>query len=154
MRRALAGAAAGLAGTLAVSAVGRGGRRLLGGAPPFAPERIARRLTGARGRRARRLGALLRWTYGPLWGAGYALARRRRGHPLALAFALWLFERTLFPAVGATPPRRRWRRGSDALALAQTLAFAAATEAALVSLVAGDRPGGRRSRGSTGSPPP
>ncbi|HYZ90263.1 MAG TPA: hypothetical protein VE620_13270 [Myxococcales bacterium] len=115
------------AGVLATAALGRFERlehAFLHEEPPYAPARVARRLFGAR-----RLGPLLRWTYGPSLGVLYAALRSRVG-PCAVAFgaAIAVGELLLMPLVGALPPLRRRERVA---LFAHAIAFALAAEAAL-----------------------
>jgi hypothetical protein len=119
-----AGLAAGVLATAALGRFERLERAVLREEPPYAPARVARRLFGAR-----RLGPLLRWTYGPALGVTYAALRSRIG-PCAVGFgaAVALAELLLMPPVGALPPLR-WR---ERVALfAHAIAFALAAEAAL-----------------------
>jgi len=118
------GLAAGVAATLALGRFERLERAVLGDEPAYAPARVADRLFGSR-----RLGPLLRWTYGPSLGVCYAALRSRRG-PSAIAFgaAVAVGELFLMPLVGAIPRLR----GRERVALfAHAIAFALAVEAAL-----------------------
>ena len=77
------GLAAGAAGTAALELSRPVERAIAGGAMPFAPGAIAAAFGRALGRQpsARTqavVGRLLRWSYGPGWGALYGLARGRR----------------------------------------------------------------------------
>ena len=94
-----AGLAAGLAATAALGRFERLERAFLGREPAYAPARVASRLFGSR-----RLGPLLRWTYGPSLGVLYAALRARFG-PSAIAFgaAVALGELLLMPRVFALP---------------------------------------------------
>jgi hypothetical protein len=119
---------AGLAsGALATAALGRFEhleRTWLGAEPAYAPARVADRLFGSR-----RLGPLLRWTYGPALGVLYAALRSRRG-PCAVRFgaAVALGELLLMPLAGALPKLSGRER---AALFAHAIAFALAAEAAL-----------------------
>lgn len=78
----LQGAIAGAMGTGALELMAPVERAIVGGPPPFAPTEIAAalcRVAGVRARPSRRaiVGRLLRWSYGPGWGAIYGVLRAR-----------------------------------------------------------------------------
>lgn len=137
MRRAesaIAGALAGALGTLALAASDRLERRALGRRPVYAPAQIAARLFGVRpGGRARVVGAVLRWSYGPLIGLiGSRVVPPRRGwswrRALGLGAAVHAFELLALPLTGATPALARWPR-MERLSLAfHTTIFGVAAE--------------------------
>jgi len=119
-----AGLAAGLAATAALGRFERLERAFLGREPAYAPARVASRLFGSR-----RLGPLLRWTYGPSLGVLYAALRARFG-PAAISFgaAVALGELLLMPRVFALPRLG----GRERVALfAHAIAFSLAAEVAL-----------------------
>ena len=119
-----AGLAAGVAATAALGRFERLERAFLGREPAYAPARIASRLFGSR-----RLGPLLRWTYGPSLGVLYAALRARFG-PAAMSFgaAVALGELLLMPRVFALPRLD----GRERVALfAHAIAFSLAAEVAL-----------------------
>jgi hypothetical protein len=129
----------GLAGTLALTVVERLERRVLGREPLYAATRIASRLARRWGRpigptATRALGGLMRWSYGP----ALALARkrlvrsRRRGIVPALSFGagIYAFELVALPALGATPPIRRWPPREVLMLAAHTMTYALAAEVA------------------------
>lgn len=116
------GLAAGAAGTAALELSRPVERAIVGGPVPFAPTAIAAALGRALGARpsARTqavVGRLLRWGYGPGWGALYGLARGRRGvrstrrralDAASLAAAILALELlALPPLVGRSLLRRR-----------------------------------------------
>ncbi|HWE22789.1 MAG TPA: hypothetical protein VG496_02500 [Myxococcales bacterium] len=118
------GLAAGVLATAALGQFERLERAFLGKEPPYAPPRVAERLFGSR-----RLGRLLRWTYGPSLGIVYALLRSRLG-PFAVAYgaSVALAELVLMPRACALPRLR----GRERIALfAHAIAFALAAEVAL-----------------------
>jgi hypothetical protein len=110
-------------------------RAWLGHPPPYAPERIAARLVGLRSRsRARAVGAILRWSYGLAIAGAWSrfVPRRTAGRwrrALGLGAAILGFELVALPALGATPPLRRWSRAEKGLLAAHTQAFAFGEEA-------------------------
>jgi hypothetical protein len=122
MRRLLAGAIAGAAGSSAVAAAGALEERLRGRPsvtdPGLMAARLARRFLHAELDRRERLAARsARWPYGALWGLAAAAAPPFRGWPLtgvALGAAVFTFELIALPLVGATPPPDRWRAGEIA----------------------------------------
>lgn len=80
-------------------------------------------------------GLLLRWTYGPTLGAIYARVRPRLPFsvPVAgvcLAGGILGFELLAMPALGATPPLRKWDRPQRWLLAAHTLSYGAGTAVA------------------------
>ena len=99
-------------------------RAALGKEPAYAPARVAQRLFGTR-----RLGPLLRWTYGPALGALYGALRSRFRIPaIAFGVAVALGESIAMPKVGALPHLH----GRERIALfIHAIAFALAAEAAL-----------------------
>lgn len=129
------GVLAGVLGTGVVSGAEALRDRWLGHAAPYAARRIGARLAWRLARvrlhpaQARRVGRLLRYTYGPALGVACAgVAWRTRRWPLALEAlatggALFALEWVGLPAVGATPPTRTWSRAERGALLAQTLAF-------------------------------
>jgi hypothetical protein len=115
---------AGLAATAALGRFEWLERAALGKEPAYAPARVAERLFGSR-----RLGPLLRWTYGPALGALYGALRSRFRIPaVAYGIAVALGESVAMPKVGALP--RLHGRERVALFL-HAIAFAIAAEAAL-----------------------
>jgi NAD(P)-dependent dehydrogenase (short-subunit alcohol dehydrogenase family) len=142
------GLAVGAAGTLAVALAGWVERRLLGRRPLFAPSRLAQRLfeeAARTPRRARAIGKVMRWTYGPLIGVAWSATfgrwvRRRwpgaRAWPagLALGAAVYLFELFALPRSGATPRLGRWPAADRLLLAGQTAAFGLAAETTRRSL--------------------
>jgi short-subunit dehydrogenase len=136
---------AGAAGTLALALSGLLERALLGRSPVYAPASLARRLFGrsvlARTPgRARAVGALMRWIYGPLIGVAYGAtvgrairrrwpaARLRPAAGLVLGGAIYLLELLFLPLVGATRPLRRWPTGDKLLLASHTGVFGFATD--------------------------
>ena len=103
--------------------------------PVFLPRSMVLRLAGQLGyavddRVARRIGNVMRAAYGPAWGIGWALLRRRRTprrlhDACLLAVVMWVFELVMLPTVGATPPVGRWPRGDVGWDLANCVIFAA-----------------------------
>ena len=136
--RALRGALAGAAGTAALELAAPLERAVAGGGLPFQPAAIAGALCHRLGLRPRagaraRFGRLLRWSYGPGWGALYGgfrrrLPRRRAARVAALGGAILALElATLPPLVG-----RRLMRGRVLGALGLHVAlFALVVEGAL-----------------------
>jgi len=130
------GALAGAVGTAAIGLSDRLERAWLGRPQVYAPERIAARLLGLRSRGpARAAGVLLRWSYGLLIGTVWnrLLPGRGRGtwrRAVGLGAAILAFELVALPALGATPPLRRWRRAEGALLAWHTQVFGFAEEAA------------------------
>ena len=129
------GLLAGVLGTAALTLSDRVERLVLVGGRSDSHTRIGRLLARqwlidpARGPR---LGAALRWTYGPLWGAAYGalrpwLPRRRLAAAPMLSAAIYLVEITTFPLVGATPPVERWPPVQRGTLLLHTSAYALAT---------------------------
>ncbi|MBF5046517.1 hypothetical protein FGE12_29145 [Aggregicoccus sp. 17bor-14] len=137
------GLAAGLCGTLGISAVEAVRDRLLGHRAPYAASRIAERLAWRLARvrlsprAARWSGTALRYGYGPLLGVLQARASRHTARwplparGLAAGAALSAMERLTLPLTGATPPARRWSRAERLALPLQALAFGLVTAAAL-----------------------
>jgi hypothetical protein len=116
--------AAGFAATAALGRFEWLERAALGKEPAYSPARVAERLFGTR-----RLGPLLRWTYGPALGALYGALRSRFRIPAAaFGVAVALGESITMPKLGALP--RLHGRERAALFL-HAVAFALAAEAAL-----------------------
>ena len=116
--------AAGFAATLALGRFEWLERAALGKEPAYAPARVAERLFGSR-----RLGPLLRWTYGPALGALYGALRSRFRIPaVAFGAAVALAESIAMPKVGALPKLHGRER---AALFIHAIAFALAAEAAL-----------------------
>ena len=149
--------ASGMAGNAMVSAVEVLEREILGAPPTYRADavtsRLAKRWTGRSltPETARWLGRAARWAYGSSLAAAYGAVRPRRApaslpRALALAGAIYLFEILAMPALGATPPLRRWKPAERWLLLLHTAAFSIATEA-LLGRPAKRRAGIRRPRG-------
>jgi len=116
--------AAGFAATAALGRFEWLERAALGKEPAYAPARVADRLFGSR-----RLGPLLRWTYGPALGALYGVISSRFRIPaIAFGAAVAVGESIAMPKLGALP--RLHGRERAALFL-HAIAFALAAEAAL-----------------------
>lgn len=142
--RGLRGAGSGLAGTGVEALLTEAENRLRGRRAVYDPSNLARRLArryfGVRlsGDTARRLGHVMRWSYGPSWGlllAAVAGTRERdRLWPLwglGLGATVLGFELLLLPATGATPPVSSWRGDELKLELLNTTAFGLAAAAVL-----------------------
>jgi hypothetical protein len=120
---------AGVVATGALSLSDRFERGWLGRPPVYAPGRIAARLFGLRSRsRAGAVGAILRWSYGLLIAAAWSrlVPSRANGawrRALGLGAAIFAFELIALPALGATPPLRRWSRAEKALLAWHTQVF-------------------------------
>jgi hypothetical protein len=125
-----------LAGTLALTVFERLERRTLGRAPLYAATRIASRLAHRSSRpmgpaATGALGRLMRWSYGP----ALALIRSRLvrspsvGAVPALSFGagIYVFELIALPALGATPPIRKWPPLEVLLLAAHTMTYALTT---------------------------
>ena len=125
------GLRAGIAGTLAVAAMGPLERAVLHRQPVFAPSRLAKRLSTRAGfslRHERFAGVAMRATYGPAWALVWSKLSPFRSpvrSALALAASIFVFEELAMPAVGATPPRASWTRAEHLFVLAQALTYAA-----------------------------
>lgn len=131
--RALAsGLVGGAVGTLAVMGSELIEVAILGRRPLYAPSLIVQRLLSRRGAEpsahtAARLGAGLRWAYGPTLGLvfdGLYPGTRsvwRRG--LVTGGSVLLFELIAMPLVGATPPVALWPRSDVLLLGLHTLAY-------------------------------
>ena len=137
----LKGLLAGIIGTAAVQLLS--GRP--GPGPVYAPERLAGRLAeryaGRRLRHSqqRRLGMVLRWIYGPSWGAVFGELQGLTGMPFALAgltlgAGVFVFELLALPLSGATPGLRRWGKSDIVGDAGQTLVFGLATASAMALL--------------------
>jgi hypothetical protein len=109
-----------LSATLAVSAIEPLERALLAEEPVYSARSIARRLFG------RRVpwpaSTALRYAYGIGLGALASRVPWLRGG-LRTALALYGLEIVLLPALGATPPLRRWPRRQWLTLFLHTLAF-------------------------------
>ena len=115
---------AGIAGTAVVAGFESWDARLLGRPPVFTPKKIASRLAGRS--RAKRLGSLMRWSYGPGWGLVASRLARFQSRLLngaVIGGSLLGFELVALPASNATPPLRKWGAIPLALLAAQTLAY-------------------------------
>jgi hypothetical protein len=134
VRRVLGGAVAGAAGTVVLTLVESIEIRALGAAPVYTSTRVAARLAARIGVTlndddSRRAGRLLRWTYGPAlgmvrsWLAGRSAALASW---ISFAVAIYAFELVVLPAVGATPPLRRWPRAQIGSLALHTAGFAVA----------------------------
>jgi hypothetical protein len=130
---------AGTCGVIALALAEHLERRVAGREPVYAAGRVAGRLARRRGlslssRRARRLGSVLRWGYGPAlaFARGWLPGGRRPGLGRALSFGamIYLGELLALPATGATPPVRRWPPRQATLLGAHTLMFALGAELA------------------------
>lgn len=115
-------------------------RARLGREPVFSTRKLAR--AGARHalgaklsqRQARALGWLMRAGYTPTLGLGLGLLLKRlKGRHLAAALLLtggvFAGERVALPALGLTPPWRRWRPAEKRLLPLHALTFALAASA-------------------------
>jgi hypothetical protein len=129
------GVLAGAVGIGALALSDRLERAWLGRAPVYAPDRIATRLfaLGSR-RRSRAVGAILRWSYGLViagaWNRLVPSPRASVRRALGLGAAILAFELWALPALGATPPLRRWSRAEKALLAWHTQVFGFGEEAA------------------------
>jgi hypothetical protein len=133
------GLVAGVAGTAALSAFERLEWALLGGRMAiYAPASVGRGLAGrwlagtVSPRRDARLGYALRWLYGPSLGILFATARPLFPQtPVAagvcLGAGIFAVEFAAMPAVGATPPIRRWSRLEPGLLILHTAVFGVVT---------------------------
>ena len=129
----LRGALVGAAATGVLSWLESLERRALGRPPVFDTRAIGRRLAARAGHPltdpdAARLGAALRWLYGPLLGAAFVQARRafprsRAGAGLLLGGAVLLLELPGLSLAGATPPASRWPAPDLAALTFHTAAF-------------------------------
>jgi hypothetical protein len=107
---------AALAATAGLHAFDAVEQKLLGGRPVYHQARMARRLFGTAAP-----APAMRWAYGVTVGI---LAEHLEPSPLWFGPAIALFELAVLPAVGATPPVRRWPRGQVVLLFAHATAFA------------------------------
>lgn len=129
----------GVAGTLAVAALGPLEKKLLHGLPRFAPAELARGLSktwtgkGLAAGKARELGTALRALYGPSWALTLG-PKLKALHPAlrigAMAALIFAFEELALPALGASAPRKTWKPLEHLLLGAQTVAYAATVELA------------------------
>jgi hypothetical protein len=137
------GLLSGVVGTLLVTLWSRGSARSRVYEPASMVGRLSRRYL----RRdlpsddLRRYGMILRWTYGPSWGALFGAAQRELGLPypiaaLGLGGALYLFELVALPLSGATPSLSRWGWGAVLDDAAQTMLFGVSV-ASLMALLEG-----------------
>lgn len=131
------GLAAGLAGTLAMTASSTAEMRLRRRGASDAPAQAASKVLGVEpaGERGKTLfSTLVHWGYGTGWGAarGVLGASGLRGAPAAAAhFAMvWGGEQVMLPALGVAPPATRWGVTEVAIDLWHHLVYAAATSAA------------------------
>lgn len=154
MRRLLAGVAAGLAGTAAVSVLGAVETRIRGRAAVFDPAVMAGRLAAHAGldlgdRERRWAGRIMRWPYGAGWGGLLGVAAPALPWPvagIALGGAVLGFELAALPLAGATPGVRRWGRDEIASDAVNTLAYGLVAAGTLRLLRAAGRTGRRRPR--------
>lgn len=116
--------------------------RLRGRRAVYDPSNLARRLASRylrirlSHRSARRAGHLMRWSYGPSWGALLAAGMGTRKASwvwplwgLGLGAAVLGFEVIMLPATGATPPVSSWSRDELKLEVLNTTAFGLAAAA-------------------------
>lgn len=138
MRGAAKGVLAGLAGTAVVQLLSLGDHSK----PVYQPDRLASRLAARYLHRAlsptqgRRVGALLRWTYGPGWGSAFGEVQERLRLPYGIAGvglggAVWLFELVALPLTGATPELKSWGTRQIARDGLQAMLFGVAAASAL-----------------------
>lgn len=124
------GLRAGIAGTLAVAALGPIERAVLGRQPIFAPARMAKRLSARAGIRlthGHAAGLAMRATYGPSWAILWSRAASFKTllrSALALAASIFAFEELTLPATGATPPRASWSPAEHLFVAIQALTYA------------------------------
>jgi hypothetical protein len=125
------GLRSGIAGTLAVAALGPVERAVLRRPPVFAPSRIAKRLSTRAGfalKHEHVAGFAMRATYGPTWAILWSRHSRFKSplrSALALAASILVFEELAMPAVGATPPLSSWTTAEHLFVVAQALTYAA-----------------------------
>jgi hypothetical protein len=96
-------------------------RQLLGGPPAYDVSAMGKRLFGNA-----RAGSALRWAYGP---ALAYVQKKLRIPGLLFGPVVALGELVAMPALGATPPVRRWRRGEVAMLFVHATAFALLVDA-------------------------
>jgi len=132
---------AGIAGTTVVHLLSPAD----GHQPVYAPERLVGRIANRFLHRQlspsqrRRYGTLLRWLYGPSWGAVFGAAQgvARIPYPaaaLALGTTVWAFELMALPLSGATPALKKWGLAQIAGDGLQTVLYGIATASALALL--------------------
>ena len=129
----------GVAGTLAVAALGPLEKKLLRRVPRFAPSELASGLSkkwlgkGLSTGKARELGTVMRALYGPSWALTLG-PKLKSLHPAvrigAMAALIFAFEELALPALGASAPRKSWKPLEHLLLGAQTVAYAATVELA------------------------
>ena len=140
-RRTARGFLAGAIGTLVLTGFELFEAGWLGGPTLYAAGPVARGLAARfvnrklAGRSEMVAGLALRWTYGPSLGAVYARVRPRLplSVPVAavcLAGGILGFELLAMPALGATPPLRKWDRPQLWMLAAHTLSYGAGTAVA------------------------
>jgi hypothetical protein len=128
-RAVITGPIAGVGALGALALSDRFERAWLGRPPVYTPEHIVTRLFGRRPRlRARAAGTILRCGYGLLIAAAWSrlVSSRTCGtwrRALGLGAAIFAFELVALPALGATPPLRRWSRAEKALLAWHTQVF-------------------------------
>jgi len=129
---------AGAIGTLVLSGFELFETGWLGGPALYAAGPVARGLAARfttrklAGRTQTLAGMMLRWSYGPCIGAVYARLRPRLSLPVpaaavCLAGGVFGFELLAMPALGATPPLRKWDHPQLAMLAAHTLSYALGT---------------------------
>lgn len=98
--------------------------------PELMVQRLARSIRGSEldGRAATTLSVVMRAVYGPGWAIAWGLVRgNHRLPPIAetvlLATLMSVFEMSVLPAVGATPPLRSWPARDMVADVIQCLVF-------------------------------
>ena len=140
-RRTARGFLAGAIGTLVLTGFEVLETGWLGGPSLYAAGSVARGLATRftkwklAGRTQTVAGLALRWAYGPSLGALYARVRPQLplsvpAAAVCLAGGIFGFELLAMPALGATPPLRKWDRPQLAMLAAHTLAYGLGTSLA------------------------
>jgi hypothetical protein len=149
-RRTARGFLAGAIGTLVLTGFEVLETGWLGGPSLYAAGPVARGLASRftrwklAGRTQAVAGLALRWAYGPSIGAVYARARPRLplsvpAAAVCLAGGILGFELLAMPALGATPPLRKWDRPQLAMLAAHTLSYGLGTAVAYDRLTRSSR---------------
>jgi hypothetical protein len=132
------GLLSGLAGTAAMTLASTIEMKLRHRPASTAPAKAAERVLGIEPRdpaAEARLGNLVHWTYGTLWGLARAvLAPARKAAPALHLAAVWGASLVALPALGVAPPISRWSRQEIAIDVLHHAVYVAAADAAYRAL--------------------